>query len=174
MQQKYVVPRRPALRVVLGPDRHLHVGRGGNIRVQAEASDFAAAVIDDLCRVANSPEGAALIAECDALGHLISITSPDTPHEPPNGAIEPTDRQAATARGAPTCEATATADPVLGTGAGSGSRICYDPAEWPWQGDPNSPSGARVLLAMLRQAKINAMGADEPTDGRTCLVDGGV
>jgi hypothetical protein len=173
MQQKYAVPRRPALQVVMGPDGHLHVGQGGHIRVHATSVHFAACVVDDLCRIANSPEGTALLAECDALGHRISIARPEPPIEPPNGTIQPEDRSAATARGAATGQMSAAGDPILGTGAGSGSRICYDPAEWPWQGDPASPSGARVLLALLRQATINAKGADDPTDGRTCPADGG-
>jgi hypothetical protein len=173
VEQKYAVPRRPALKVVMGPDGHLHVGPGGHIRVDAASVPFAAAVIDDLCRVANSPDGTALIAECDALGRRITIAKPAASIEPPNGTVQPDDRAAATAPGGPTGQAGETGDPVPGTGTGSGSRIFYDPAEWPWQGDPASPSGARVLLALLRQARVNAKGADNPTDGRTCLVDGG-
>jgi hypothetical protein len=173
MEQKYTVPRRPPLQVVMGPEGQFHVGPGGHIRVHVVSVDFAASVIDDFCRIAALPEGAALLAACDALGRTIDVTRPEAPIEPPNGTIQPEDRPAATARGAATGQESATGDPVLGTGEGSGSLICYDPAEWPWQGDPASPTGARVLLALLRQARINAEGADDPTDGRTCPVDGG-
>jgi hypothetical protein len=173
MPQKVTVPRQPALQVVMGPDGHLHVGPGGHIRVHAASAHFAASVIDDLCRIANAPEGAALLAECDALGHRISIARPETPIEPPNGTVEPEDRSAATARSAVTGQESQAGEPVPGTGTGSGSRIRYDPAEWPWQGDPASSSGAGVLLALLRQARINAKGADDPTNGRTCDAQGG-
>jgi hypothetical protein len=173
MQQKRTVPRRPALQVVMGPDGHLYVGAGGHIRVHTASAHFAAVVIDDLCWIANLPEGAALLASCDVLGHRIIIATPKTPIDPPNGTIEPEDRSAATMAGGLTAPQGPGGDPILGTGAGSGSRICYDPADWPWQGDPASPCGARVLLALLRQARVNAMGADDPTNGRLCAAEGG-
>ncbi len=157
----------------MGSDRHLHVGPGGHIQVHAASAHYAACVIDDLCRIANAPEGCALLAECDALGHRIRIVRPETPLEPPNGIVEPENRSAATARGGLTGQEGPDGDPVLGTGAGCGSHIYYDPAEWPWQGDPTSPSGARVLLVLLQQARTNAKGADDPTNGLTCVEEGG-
>jgi hypothetical protein len=155
----------------MGPDGLLHVGPGGHITVDAASIDFAFSVIDDLGRIAALPDGAAVLAECDALGRRISIVKPDLPTEPPNGYIEPEDRQAATSRGRETGQTTADGEPVIGTGTGSGSRICYDPADWPRPGDPASPERADLLLALLRQATVNAKGADDPTDGRTCLAN---
>ena len=137
----------------MGPDNHLHVGMHGNLRVQVASARFAALVIDDLCAVDDAPGGGALLAELDALGRLVVIARPDAPHEPPNGTVELLDAMAGK--------------------AGGGSRILYDPAEWPWLGDPACPDGAKVLLALLRQASANARGCDDPTDVRACLAMGG-
>jgi len=172
MSQRQTASRRKGLQVVMGPDQHLHIGCGGHIRVQVVSAHFAALVVDDLCRIRHAPEGEALLAACDALGHPVIIAPLETPIDPPNATIEPTDRRAATAAGRATGQVSATGEPVLGLGTGCGSRICYDPAEWPWSGDPACPSGARVLRALLRQAWVNARGADDPTDGETCLAHG--
>lgn len=173
MSEKVAVPRRPPLQVAMGPDQHLRVGPGGYIRVDAASVAFAAAVIDDLCRVAMAPEGRALLAECDALGRVIRIVRPETSIDPPNGTVEADSRRDATSAGRDIGQRTSDGEPVAGTGAGSGSRISYDPEEWPWQGDPASPTGARVLAALLRQARINARGADDPADLWPRLSDGG-
>ncbi len=169
MQQQANPKRREAIRVVMGPNRNMHVGPGGHIRVAAASFDYAFAVVDDLSLIAGLPEGEAVFAACDVLGRSIAIAKPDPPTEPPNGYVEPDNRQAATARGVATGQATADGDPVLGTGTGSGCRISYDPSDWPRPGDPTSPERAQVLLALLRQAAVYAKGTDIPTDGLTCL-----
>jgi hypothetical protein len=172
MQQQRAVHPRPAIHVVMGPNRLLHVGPGGHIRVATKPLDYAFSVVDDLGNVVDLPDGEAVLAECDALGRSICIVKPDPPTDPPNGYVEPDDRRAATMRGIETGLATADGEPILGTGTGSGSRISYDPADWPRPGDPASPGRAQVLLALLRQAAIYAKGADNPTDGRTLLESG--
>jgi hypothetical protein len=169
MQQTQIVHVRPAVHVVMGPDGLLHVGLGGHITVDATSVDFAAAVIDDIGDIATMPDGEVVLAECDAVGRRISIIKPNPPTDPPNGYVEPVDRQAATARGRATGLTREDGDAILGTGAGSDSLVGYDPADWRRAGDTESPLRAQLLLALLRQATVNAKGMDEPTDGRTCL-----
>jgi hypothetical protein len=169
MQQQRTVHSRPAIQVVMGPNRFLHVGPGGHIRVATKPLDYAFSVVDDLGNVVDLPDGEAVLAECDSLGRRISIIKPDPPTNPPNGYVEPNDRRAATMRGIETGETTADGELVLGTGTGSDCRISYDPSDWPRPGDPTSPGRAPVLLALLRQAAVYAKGADDPTDGRTLL-----
>ena len=169
MAQQEPRKRRAALQVVMGPNRFMHVGPGGHIRVDAKSFDYVFSVVDDLSAVARSSDGEAVLAECDALGRRISIIKPDPPTDPPNGYVEPEDRRAATMLGIATGEATADGEQILGTGSGSDSRISYDPSDWPRPGDPTSPGRAQVLLALLRQAAVYAKGADDPTDGRTLL-----
>jgi hypothetical protein len=70
---------------------------------------------------------------------------PDPPTEPPNGWIVPDDIAAATSGG-----------------AGCGSTIVYDPADWPRRGDPRSPTSVEILLILLRQANLNAAGTSNP------------
>ena len=161
-----VWPERPALFVAMGADHHLHVGRNARIRIPAQPARFAIRVIDDLARLDETADGVAVIDACDASPHVIVITEPESPIDPPNGLIYPTEQDAATRAGRPYMRQQSGG--LLGTGAGSDSRISYDPAIWPWVGDPSSPPGHQVLLALLRQALVYARGEDDPLDGQTC------
>ena len=86
-----------------------------------------------------------MLARGDAVGHKVRIIQPDPPTEPPNGWIVPDDIAAATSGG-----------------AGCGSSIVYDPADWPRRGDPRSPTSVEILLLLLRQANLNAAGTSNP------------
>jgi hypothetical protein len=107
---------------------------------------YVAAVINDLTQIAFSRPGEETLRQGDTLGRRIRITKPDPSTEPPNGWIMPDDLAAAT------------------SGAGCGSTIVYDPADWPRAGDQHSPSSGDILLLMLRQANTNATGKSDPAD----------
>lgn len=133
------------------------IGRG---RITIDAADmlFVTNVIGDLGRIVHNPEGEAVIRQGDALGHRIRIVRPDPPTEPPNGWVIPDDLAAATAAGI-AIDGEAEDGAKRGTGAGCGSTIAYDPADWPRPGDPDAPSSDAILMIMLRQANLNASGA---------------
>jgi len=132
----------------------------GRVTIAATDMRFVTDVVADLGRIVNTPSGEEIIRQGDALGHRVTIVQPDPPTEPPNGWVIPDDLAAATAAGlAIQVEGT----PRCGTGAGCGSTIVYDPTDWPWRGDPHSPSSAAVLMLMLRQTNRNAEGASNPT-----------
>ena len=154
---------RATLHVIMGPDGDLHAGQRGHIRVQVGPVHFAACVIDDLCDIHGEPDGEALLAALDSLGHVIRIEKPAHPADPPNGFVIPHDRRAATAAGMPIEQTASDEAPVLGSGKGSGGRIIYDPSEWPWAGDPASPNSVQVLRALLRHAHAMAAGQDDPS-----------
>lgn len=120
----------------------------GRIKIAPDDILFANDVVRDLGRLAYLPQGEAVLRQGDAIGHPVLITKSDPPTEPPNGWILPDDLAAATAR--------------AGTGAGCGSTIVYDPADWPRRGDPRSPTSAAILLLLLRQANANAAGESDP------------
>ena len=136
------------------------IGRG---RITIDAVDmlFVTNVIGDLGRIVHNPEGEAVIRQGDARGHRIRIVRPDPPTEPPNGWVIPDDLAAATAAGI-AVNGEAEGGAKRGTGAGCGSTIVYDPADWPRLGDRHSPSSDAMLMIMLRQANRNASGASNP------------
>lgn len=106
-------------------------------------------VSPDVALMTNNP-AASLIGSMALVGFLVGPNDTNYTHRTGMiSKIEPEDRSAATSPGTATGDTSTTGDLVLGTGTGSGSRICYDPAEWPWQCDPASPTGARVLQALL-------------------------
>ena len=132
----------------------------GRVTIAATDMRFVTDVVADLGRIVYTPSGEAVIRQGDAIGHKVIIVQPDPPTEPPNGWVIPDDLLAATAMGV---AIQAEGGPRRGTGAGCGSTIVYDPADWPWRGDPHSPSSAAVLMLMLRQTNRNAEGASNPT-----------
>jgi hypothetical protein len=117
----------------------------GRVTIARDSILFVNDVVGDLARLAHSAEGEEVLARGDAVGHKVRIMKPDPPTEPPNGWIVPDDIAAAT-RG----------------GAGCGSTILYDPADWPRRGDPRSPTSVEILLLLLRQANLNAAGLSNP------------
>ena len=132
----------------------------GRVTIAATDMRFVTDVVADLGRIVNTPSGEEIIRQGDAFGHRVTIVQPDPPTEPPNGWVIPDDLAAATAAGVVIQVGNT---PRCGTGTGCGSTIVYDPADWPWRGDPHSPSSASVLMVMLRQANHNAKGASDPT-----------
>jgi hypothetical protein len=120
----------------------------GNGRMKIAASEdviFATDVVTDIARIAQSPEGKSVLERGDAIGKPILIRKADPPTEPPNAWVLPDDLTAAT-----------------GNGAGCGSTVVYDPAQWPLRSVANSPSSDAILLIMLRQANLNAAGKSDP------------
>jgi hypothetical protein len=135
----------------------------GRVKIAPDDILFANDVVGDLGRIAHSPQGEAVLRQGDAIGHPVLIKKADPPTEPPNGWIVPDDLAAATAQGATTGPADVGGGARAGTGAGCGSTIVYDPADWPRHGDPRSPTGVEILLLLLRQANTNAAGTSNPS-----------
>jgi hypothetical protein len=133
----------------------------GRVTIASDNALFMANVISDLGRIVAGPTGEEVLKEGDALGHPVRIMQQGCPTDPPNGWTIPDDLAAASAVGASLGPARGRAP--AGTGAGCGSAIVYDPADWPLPGDPRSPSSADILLMMLRQANRNARGASDPS-----------
>jgi hypothetical protein len=117
----------------------------GRVKIASEDIIFINSVVLDISQIAHSPEGEEVLRRGDAVGKPVAIKKADPPTEPPNAWVLPDDLAAAT-----------------GGGAGCGSTIVYDPAQWPRRGDPRSPSSSAILLTMLRQANLNASGKSDP------------
>jgi hypothetical protein len=162
MRQRQTAPPREAIRVVMETEGILHLGRTGHIRMDPGDPLFVDAVVADLGRIADMAEGRAALEAGAALGRLLVIAKPQAATRPPNAWIVPTDLRAATKSGVATGIADPDGRPLPGSGAGCGSTIFYDPADWPRPGDPASPTGSDVLLRMLRWANIYAAGAYDP------------
>ena len=144
-----------AIRVARTANGDFAIG-AGRITIAAADIRFVTDVVGDLGRIVHIAAGAEVIRAGDARGHRVVIVKPDPPTEPRNAWIVPDDPAAATRAGV------VVGDAAAGTGRGSGSTIAYDPADWPWRGDPRSPSSAAILLLMLRQANRNAAGESDP------------
>ena len=119
------------------------------------------AVVADLGALVHTPDGEAALREGDAIGRKLRIVKPDPATDPPNAWAVPDDVGAASAAGVALGRG-ADGRARFGTGAGCGSWIAYDPADWPVDGDPGSPSSAAVLLLLLQQANRNAQGKSDP------------
>ena len=121
------------------------IGRG---RIEIASNDvlFAQGVVRDISLIVHSPEGEEVLRRGDALDKPILIKKADPPTEPPNAWILPNDIAAASENG-----------------VGCGSTIVYNPAEWPRKGDPRSPTSDAILLTMLPQANLNALGKSDPS-----------
>jgi len=118
----------------------------GRVKVASDDLLFINDVVGDLSFIVHGPEGGEILRRGDAVGKPVVIRKADPPTEPPNAWIAPDDLAAASANG-----------------AGCGSTIVYNPADWPRGGDPRSPSSDAVLLIMLRQANLNASGESDPS-----------
>jgi hypothetical protein len=157
----YTARRREALLIVRNPDGMLEIGNG-RIKIAPGTVPYFRSVVADLGLVLDAPGGADALDHGDALGHAVTIMQPEVPTVPPNGWTLPDDIRAATAAGVPTGRQDPNGALLSGTGAGCGSRIVYDPADWPRQGDPDAPTGDDVLLRLLRHANACAEGANTP------------
>jgi hypothetical protein len=159
VQPTYTARPGEAIRVFRSANGDFGIGIG-RITIAATDMRFVTDVVGDLGRIANTSEGDKIIRQGDALGHPIVIKKPDPPTEPRNAWIVPDDLAAATAKGVAAVDRAAAN--ALGTGAGCGSTIVYDPVDWPWPGHPYAPSREAVLMTLLRQANRNAAGMSDP------------
>jgi hypothetical protein len=151
-----------ALHVFRTAELHFAIGNG-RLTIAGDEPAFIDAVTRDIGRLAHAPDGEAVLQRGDALGHPVKITKPDPPTEPPNAWILPDDIAAATSPNASIATPQKGDAAPQGTGAGCGSTIVYNPADWPRQGDPDSPTSADVLVIALRQANTNAEGRSNPS-----------
>jgi hypothetical protein len=145
IRPSYTARPGEAVHVFRDDDNWFAIG-GGRVTIAPDSILFVNDVVGDIGRLAHSPEGREMLARGDALGHKVRIVKPDPPTEPPNGWIVPDDLSAATSGG-----------------AGCGSTIVYDPADWPRLGDRRSPTSVEILLLLLRQANLNASGTSNPS-----------
>jgi hypothetical protein len=158
---RYSARSGEAIRVFRDADGAFAIGRG-RITIAAQDARFVADVVADLGRIVHDPKGEVVLRQGDVLGRCVVIVKPQRPTEPPNAWIIPDDLAAAAKAGVAIGPDAAEGGTALGTGAGCGSRIVYDPADWPWPGDRRSPPSDAVLLRMLRQANRNASGESDP------------
>jgi hypothetical protein len=133
----------------------------GRLKIASDDPIFVDAVTRDIGRLAHRPEGDAALRRGDVLGRPVKIIKPDSATEPPNAWITPDDIGAASSTNAVVGKSEGGA--VRGTGAGCGSTIVYNPADWPHPGDRDSPDSVEVLLIALRQANANAEGRSDPS-----------
>ena len=149
-----------ALNIVMGEDGRLHVGRARAIRVDAASPGFFDAVVADLVEIAATADGRRRVDGEFLAGRSIRIEQPAAPTIPANGWVLPDDLPAATPAGRPAGLSDAAGRPIEGTGAGCGSTIFYEPADW-----ARKSAGPRILDPLLRQAEMNATGtADNAAD----------
>jgi hypothetical protein len=157
----YTARPREALLIVRNADGMLEIGKG-RIRIAPGAVPYFRRVTTALALVLDLPGGAEAFDHGDALGHTVTIMQPPMPTVPPNAWTLPDDIRAATAAGVPVGQMDANGTILAGTGAGCGSRIVFDPDDWPRRGDPASPASHEVLLKLLQQANAYAGGACIP------------
>ncbi|HKM70047.1 MAG TPA: hypothetical protein VJX94_08300 [Stellaceae bacterium] len=162
VRPSYTARPGEAIRVFRDDDGSFAIGLG-RIKIAPDDVRFVGDVVGDLGRIVHTPEGEDALRRGDAIGHTIWITKPEPPTEPPNAWIVPDDIVAATSPSSSVGKAEGSTTVLRGTGAGCGSTIVYNPADWPGHGDPRSPSSVAVLLMMLRQANLNAAGKSDPS-----------
>lgn len=160
-RQNYTARAGEALHIFRTDQLDFGVGNG-RLTIASDDPIFIDAVTRDIGRLAHTPEGDAVLRRGDALRQPVRIIKPDPATEPPNAWITPDDIGAATSTHAVVGRADG-GGPMRGTGAGCGSTIVYNPADWPRPGDPDSPDSAEVLLIALRQANANAEGRSDPS-----------
>lgn len=151
-----------AVRVFRDEDKCFAIGVG-RITIAPDDVLFVTEVVSDLASIVHLPEGEDVLRRGDAIGHKVRIIKPEPPTEPPNAWILPDDLAAATAQEVAAGPADAGDRAPAGTGAGCGSTIVYDPADWPRHSDPRSPTSVEILLLLLRQANTNAAGKSNPS-----------
>jgi hypothetical protein len=151
-----------AVRVFRDENGNFAIGVG-RITIASDDIGFVAAVVEDLGRLVHTPEGESVLSEGDATGCTVKIVKPDPPTEPPNGWVIPDDIASAAVAGIPLERSRKGSGGPIATGAGCGSTIFYNPADWPRPGDPHSPTNVQVLLAALRQTNTNAEGRSDPS-----------
>ncbi len=135
----------------------------GRVRIavpDGEDMAYVAAVVDDLGHLAHLPAGEEALCRGDAIGYPVLIAKPSPPTEPANAWAIPDDLASAAMR--EISVRSADGRTIQGSGAGCGSTIVYDPADWPESGDLALPSRTDILLTMIEQANANAAGKSNP------------
>jgi hypothetical protein len=155
--------RREALLVYRNAEGMLEIGKG-RIRIAPGTVPYFRRVVADLGQVLDAPGGVEAFEQGDALGHGVTIRQPEIAARPPNGWTLPEDIVAATAAGMATGLMDANGRRLVGTGAGCGSTIVYDPDDWALRHDPISPASNEVLLRLLLHANACAAGTVMPPE----------
>src|SRR5690242_4428066 len=149
-----------AVRVSRNEDGSFAIGLG-RIRIAGEGEDmaFVTSVVEVLGRLAHWPESEAVLRHGDELGAAVLIVKPVPPTDPANAWTIPDDLAASSMAGITI--RLPDGGVLQGNGAGCGSTIAYDPADWgpadwgpvDWEhgGQPGPPSRVHVLLTMLDQ-----------------------
>lgn len=162
LRPSYTARPGEAVRVFRDDDGGFAIGLG-RLRIVSDDMRFVADVVGELGRIVYAPQGEEVLRRGDALGRPVMINKPEPPTAPPNAWIVPDDLRAATAAGKPTGERDTAGNPILGTGAGCGSTIAYDPADWAAGDGARSP--VAVLQRMLEEANMNATGSSAGSGG---------
>lgn len=136
VKPSYTARPGEAVRISREDDGSFAIGTG-RIRIVSDDLQFVDNVVNDIARLAHSPEGREVLSRGDAIGAPVTLIKPDPPTEPPNAWMLP--------------------------GAGTASTIVYAPTDWPRPGDPSSPPSPEILLMMLREANLNAASDSNPS-----------
>ena len=169
-RRKHTKGPKNAAFVTRAPDGMLQVGArpdgGSGLLIKTENPAFADHVIEDLDKIRQTPEGEKKINDAILSDTPTVIQQPDAPTDPPSASTQADDPIGAIAPGFDTGRNTPDGKVIRGTGTGSGSTITYDPADWPRQGDPNSPTSDAQLGGMLDEAELyrNGRGGTSPGD----------
>jgi hypothetical protein len=169
-RRKHSKEPKSAAFITRAADGTLNVGGGpgggdSGLRIKTDDPDFADAVVNDLDKLNQTPEGKKKIADAIESDKPTIIQQPDAPTDPPSASTQADNPVDAAAPGFPTGKKGPDGKPLPGTGKGSGSTITYDPKDWPREGDPTSPTSDQQLDGLLDDAARNR-------DGRAGTVPG--
>lgn len=114
--------------------------------VDAANPTYADRVIGDLTDITGTQSGKILLRRIFLSRHAVRIVRVAAT-DPPNAWVRPSNGRTADA-----------------TQSGSDAIIAYDPADWPSQAHPDSPSSDAVLFALLAEACRLAEGVDVTAD----------
>lgn len=127
-------------------------GSDSGLRIRTDDPDFANQMVDDIDKIRKTEEGRERIIDT-VLSDKPTIIEKGAPTDPPQTGITPNHAPASVPEGQPTGRTNPDGTPETGTGMGTGSTIGYDPAAWPREGDPNSPTSADQLDGALQRSE---------------------
>jgi hypothetical protein len=157
----YTGRRHEALLIVRNANGMLEIGMG-RVRIAPGAIPYFRRVTMSLACVLDLPGGPDAFARGDELGLPVTIMQLPERTVPPNAWTLPDDLRAGSAAGVPIGRSDGKGDQLTGSGTGCGSRIVFDPDDWPRQGDLDSSASHEVLLDLLLRANDYAAGSAMP------------